>query len=154
MRLSNSPGSEKTRGTGNRRGQSLVEFSLVMPVLFLTVTGMLSFGLSLHDDLVLTNGVNSAAQVLSISRGQTTDPCATAVSAVQNASPSLVNANLSYTFVLNGASFTSTSCTSGAADMVQGASAQITAAYPCVLAIYSMHIPGCNLRAQTTEVIQ
>ena len=94
-----------TRSRG-RRGQSLVEFSLIMPVLFLAMTGMLSFGMTMHDYLVLTNGVNSGAQVLSMSRGQTTDPCATASAAVQGAAPSLTSANLSYTISVNGTSYT------------------------------------------------
>src|SRR5580700_9028722 len=81
----------RTRPRG-RRGQSLIEFSLIMPVLFLAMTGLLSFGMTMHDYLSLTNGVNYGAQVLSMSRGQTADPCATAVSAVQSAAPSLVTA--------------------------------------------------------------
>ncbi len=142
------------RLAGSRRGQSLIEFSLVMPILFLTVTGMLSFGLAMHDDLVLTNGVNIGAQALAMSRGQTADPCATAVSAIESASPSLVSANLSYTIVINGNSFTSSSCTSGASDMVQGTTASVTVTYPCTLAIYSMNIPACTLRTETAELIQ
>ncbi len=141
-------------GAGSRRGQSMVEFSLVMPVLFLTMTGMLSFGMTMHDYLVLTNGVNSGAQVLAMSRGQTSDPCATASAAVQSAAPSLTTTKLSYSFVINGTSYSGTSCTSGAASMVQGATAQVTASYPCVLAVYGMGIPSCGLKTLTSELIQ
>jgi Flp pilus assembly protein TadG len=143
----------KTR-TRRRRGQSLVEFSLIMPVLFLAMTGMLSFGMTMHDYLALTNGVNSGAQVLSMSRGQTTDPCATASAAVQSAAPSLTSANLSYTISVNGTSYTGTTCTTAATNMLQGTSAQVTVGYPCVLAVYGMNAPACGLKATTAELIQ
>jgi Flp pilus assembly protein TadG len=136
------------------RGQSLVEFSLIMPVLFLAMTGMLSFGMTMHDYLVLTNGVNSGAQVLSMSRGQTTDPCATASAAVQSAAPSLTTANLSYTISVNGTSYTGTTCTTGALNMVQGTTAKVTVGYPCVLAVYGLSAPACGLKATTSELIQ
>jgi Flp pilus assembly protein TadG len=137
-----------------RRGQSLVEFSLIMPVLFLAMTGMLSFGMTMHDYLALTNGVNYGAQVVSMSRGQTSDPCATAVAAVQSAAPSLASANLSYTFSINGTSYSGTTCTLGAANMIQGVTAKVTVGYPCVLAVYGLSAPACGLKSTTAELIQ
>lgn len=134
-----------------RRGQSLIEFSLVMPVLLLVVTGMVGFGLALYNNLVLTNGVNIGAQTLASSRGQTTDPCATASAAVQSAAPSLVAANLSYTIILNGTSYTSTSCSS--ATLTQGTTIQVSATYPCSLPVYGMN-GICHLGAATAEVVQ
>jgi Flp pilus assembly protein TadG len=137
-----------------RRGQSLVEFSLIMPVLFLTMTGLLSFGMTMHDYLSLTNGVNYGAQVLSMSRGQTADPCATAVAAVESAAPSLASANLTFTYSINGTSYSGTSCTAGAANMLQGVTARVTVGYPCVLAVYGLAAPGCGLKSTTAELIQ
>jgi Flp pilus assembly protein TadG len=144
----------KTRGGGNRRGQSLLELSFAMPILLITVTGMLSFGITLHNDLTLTNGVNTGAQVLAMSRGQTTDPCATALTAIEDSAPGLTAGSISLTVVINGASFTATSCTAGAADMVQGTLEQVTATYPCVLTVYGMGVPSCSLRSQASELIQ
>jgi Flp pilus assembly protein TadG len=152
--LDKTPRAELPTRSRSRRGQSLVEFSLIMPVLFLAMTGMLSFGITMHDYLVLTNGVNSGAQVLSMSRGQTTDPCATASAAVQGAAPSLTSASLSYTISVNGTSYTGTTCTAAATNMLQGTSAQVTVGYPCVLAVYGMHAPACGLKASTSELIQ
>jgi Flp pilus assembly protein TadG len=144
----------KRMAAGNRRGQSLVEFSVAMPLLLVTVTGMLSFGLAMHNYLVLTNGVSVGAQTLAMSRGQTTDPCATAVAAVEASAPSLTPGSLSFTIVINGTSYTSTSCTSGATNMVQGTTAQITASYPCTFAIYGMSGGTCGLQTQSSEMIQ
>jgi Flp pilus assembly protein TadG len=138
----------------NERGQSFIEFTLVMPVLVLLMTGMASFGMALHNDLVLTNAVSSGAQLLAFSRGQTTDPCATTYSAISAAAPSLTS-GLSLTFVINGTTYASTtSCTAGAARMAQGATVQVTGTYPCILAVAGQNFSGCNLRAQVTQVIQ
>jgi len=136
------------------RGQSLIEFTLVMPLLLLVTTGMVSFGLALHNDLLLTNAVNTGAQLLAFSRGQTTDPCATAATAINNAAPSL-SSGISLTFVINGTTYSSTtSCTSAASNMVQGATAQVTGTYPCVIAIVGANYPSCTLRSQVSEYIQ
>ncbi len=63
-------------------------------------------------------------------------------------------ASISFTFVINGTTYTTTSCTAGAVNMVQGTSAEVAATYPCTLAIFGMHIPSCSLQTQTTELIQ
>lgn len=139
---------------GNERGSTLIEFTLVMPVLLLTMTGMVAFGLALHNDLMLTNAVNTGAQLLAFSRGQTTDPCATAYAAISGAAPSLTS-GVSLTFVINGSTYAATdTCAAGAANMVQGASAQITATYPCALGVFRENFAGCKLQTQVTEFIQ
>jgi Flp pilus assembly protein TadG len=145
----------KRGGAGSRRGQSLIEFTLVMPILLMTMTGMVSFGMTMRNYLVLTNAVNTGAQALSMSRGQTTDPCATATAAIESAAPNLTPANLSFTYVINGNTYTSTSCTAGAANMTQGGSLQVTVSYPCSFTmIYKTTFPACNLSSQTAELIQ
>ena len=144
----------RTARADNKRGQSVVEFTLVIPILLLVMTGLLSFGLALHNYLVLTNAVNTGAQLLAISRGQTTDPCATAYAAIQGAAPSL-SSGLSLTFVIDGTTYAAaTSCTAGAADMVQGAFVQVTGSYPCSFGIFEMSNHACKIATQVTEFIQ
>ena len=142
-------------------GQSLVEFALCLPVLLLVVTGICTFGIAMNNYLALTDAVNIGSRLLAISRGQTTDPCATTVAAIYAAAPYLKKANYSFTFVLNGATYTGTTCsssstTTGAAgNLVQGTSAQVTATYPCTLKVYAANlVPSCSLNAQTTELVQ
>jgi Flp pilus assembly protein TadG len=145
---------DKRASSGNERGSSSLELALVMPILMLILLGLASFGLTLHDLLVLTNGVNAGAQLLSMSRGQTTDPCSTASSAISSAAPSLTT-GLSLTFVINGTTYAATtSCPAGVSNMVQGATAQITATYPCTLTVFGVLSPTCSLQARTAESIQ
>jgi Flp pilus assembly protein TadG len=145
-------GRKRVRAAGER-GQAAIEFTLVVPILLLVMTGMLAFGVVLHNFVALTYGVNSGAQLLAISRGQTTDPCSTASTAINNAVPGL-SSGLSLSFVINGTSYSGTTCTAGAANMVQGATAQVTATYPCTLGVFEMGSHACSLKTQLSEVIQ
>lgn len=151
----------------NESGQAVLEFSLVLPVLLLIITGICSFGVYLSQYLVLTNGVTIAAQQLALNRGQTTDPCALTASTFQNASPTLKTTSLGYTIVLNGTTYTgapgktgfscssSSTSTGAAGNLVQGTTAQVTITYPCTLAIYGKNLlPNCTLTAQTAEAVQ
>jgi len=151
------------RGLHHRgeEGGALVEMAMVLPMLMLIVTGIFAFGIALNNYLQLTDAVDTGARLLAISRGQTTDPCASVVSAIERGAPFLKPASLSFTFVLNGTSYSGTSCsssstTTGAAgNLVQGTSAQVTVTYPCNLAVYGTnYAPHCTMVAQTTELVQ
>jgi len=141
-------------------GQSLIEFALCLPMLMLIVTGLLSFGLTLNNYILLTNATAVGARQLAISRGQTVDPCALVVSAVNTAAPLLTTTKYVFTFVLNGASYSGTTCSSSstttgaAANLVQGAPAKVTVTYPNSLGVYGMNFGTGTLQAQTTELVQ
>jgi Flp pilus assembly protein TadG len=144
-----------------QEGQAMVEMALILPVLLLVVTGILVFGLAFNNYLMLTEATSVGARTLAISRGETTDPCATAASAVYAAAPLLVAANLSFTFVLNGTTYTGPSCNSGssttgaAGNLKQGAYAVVTVTYPCSLAVYGAnYAPNCSLQSQIAELVQ
>ena len=142
-------------------GGSLVEFAFTLPPLLMVAVGIWVVGYAMNNDLVLTNATTVAARQLSISRGQTLDPCATAVTALTAAAPTLTASKLTYSYVFNGTSYSGTSCssttyTTGApSNLVQGQMAQITVTYPCVLKGYGAnYAPTCNLQAQMAELVQ
>lgn len=149
------------RGAGDEAGSALVEVAATLPVLLLVVTGIFSFGTYLNNNMELTNGVGTGARLLAISRGQTSDPCATVSSAVYSAAPTLASGRMTFTFVLNGNSYSGASCASAspssgaAANLVQGQPAQVTVTYPCSLSVYGHNYsPSCTLTATTTELVQ
>jgi Flp pilus assembly protein TadG len=142
-------------------GGALVEMAMVLPILLLMVTGIFSFGITLNNYLELTDAVSIGARYLALQAGQTLDPCATAVTKIELAAPFLKPANLSFAFVLNGVSYSGTSCssssyTTGAAGNLMSAQpAQVTVTYPCSLAVYGRNLaPSCTIVAQTTEIVQ
>lgn len=145
----------------------LVEFALGVPALLLILVGAAMFGVAFNNQIALTFATGSAAQQLSMSRGQTTDPCSLASTAVANAVPYLNPANLGFTIVLGGTSYSGNcatlpktacasdgnSCTSGS--LVQAETAQVTVTYPCNLKVLSFNpAPSCVLTAQTSVYIQ
>src|ERR1700743_1621436 len=93
-------------------GQSLVEFALTLPILLLVVTGLMMFGIAINNYLQLTDAVNVGARAVSIARGQTTDPCSTAATAVIAGASLLKSANMTFKLTLNGTTYTGTSCSS------------------------------------------
>jgi Flp pilus assembly protein TadG len=151
---------------GGEKGGALVEFALVLPVLLLVVTAITTFGIALNNYLQLTEAVGIGGQALSVSRGNTTDPCNAVSSAVIAAAPYLVSTSISFTTKIytssssstsySGTSCSSSSTTTGAAgNLTQGQAAVVTATYPCSLAVFGVnYAPTCNLTAQVTEIIQ
>ena len=163
-----------TSERAGERGQSLFEFALVLPLLLLLLLGMVVFGVALNNYLELTNGTTAGAQAVAISRGQTTDPCATAATPFSGAAASLTAANVSFTITTStgpGGSGTSNTlwpsganptCPAGsttsppASYLVQGGTITVKATYPCNLKIFGINFaPGtCTLTAQTAESVQ
>jgi Flp pilus assembly protein TadG len=136
-------------------GSSMIEFALCLPPLMLLMTGIFAFGIATANYGTLTNATSIAAMQLAVSRGQISDPCATGSAAVYAAAPYLKQANLSFTFVLNGTTYTGTTCTAGAANLVQGQGAQVTVTYPCSLVAYKFTtFTNCLLTAKTSELVQ
>jgi len=147
--------------TRNEGGQALVEFALCLPLLMLILTGMMTFGIALHNYLELANATSIGARLLAISRGQTLNPCDTAAQAVYHAAPLLKPASLTFSFVLNGTPYSGPSCpststtTEAAGHLVQGTDAQLTVKYPCNLKVFGYnYAPGCIMTARTTELMQ
>jgi len=143
------------------RGGALIEFALTLPPLMMVVVGIWIFGFAMNNYLILTNATTVAARTLSISRGQTLDPCATAVSALTAAAPTLTSSKLTYSYSLNSVSYSGTSCSSASystgapSNLIQGQPATITVNYPCSLAGYGTdYAPTCNLQARMTELVQ
>ena len=145
----------------DEEGQALLEFAYVVPVLLTLVMGIVVFGSALNNYLVLTDATAVGARILSISRGQTTDPCSTASAAVIAAAPNLTSSKLTFAYTFNGVAFSGTTCnsastTTGAAgDLVQGQSESVTVTYPCTLAVYANNwAPTCTLQSKLTEQVQ
>ncbi len=139
----------------DEEGQALLEFAYVVPVLLTLVMGIVVFGSALNNYLVLTDATAVGARVLSISRGQTTDPCSATAIAVEGAAPNLKAANFKFSFVLNGTAYSGATCSGAQTNLVEAQNAQVTVTYPCNLKFFSFNpAPSCNLTAQTTERVQ
>lgn len=152
----------------SERGQSAVELALSLPLLLGLLLAITVFGVAFNNELTLTAATTAGAQQLSISRGDTSDPCATTSTAVAAASSGLTTSSISYSIKFGtgnpptyGTAYTGTSCTSAASSLVSGNSAQVTTTYPCNVTIpiilenfTGWSPPSCTLTAQSAELIQ
>jgi len=152
--------SGRRRGHASREiGQAAVEFAIVAPILLTLLVAIGVFGIAFNNYLALTFATNTAAQALSISRGQTTDPCETTSTAAFAAAPQLTESNLKFSIVLGtntvASSAASPSCSGDQQYLVQAQNAKVTVTYPCNLNIMGYNpYPSCALTAQTQMLIQ
>jgi len=129
----------------NDRGQALLEFAFVLPVLAMLVLGIMQFAFVFHDWVTLADAVRVGSRQLALSRAPNVDGCQAAATKVRNAAPYFNQANLQITWTVTN------SCTNLAA----GSDATLVATYPCDLTIFGVnYFPGCTLRSQNTERVE
>ena len=160
---------------GGERGQSLIEFALCLPPLFLLTTCFVALGLAFINYSQMCNAANNAATQLSLSRsgvpntGTTSspiyDPCALVVTQVEASAPALKPANLTFSTLINTTTYSGTSCSStslssGAMGVLSNAFTKpvtVTITYPCELMTKfygTSNYFNCTLTASMTEVVQ
>ena len=143
------PGAPARARRGDRwradSGAAAAEFALVLPVLCLLLFAILEFGIALYNYEMLTGGVRAGSRNFAIRRG-TNNPWSGTKSVIENASPGLSATTLDsriHLFVNN------TECTSDAAcvtAIVGGATAKVTATYPCTIQVMGINAaPNCVL---------
>jgi Flp pilus assembly protein TadG len=142
------------------QGQSLVEFALIVPILLLLTTGIFVFGLAMNNYMQLTNAVSTGARTVAINAGITTDPCATAATAIETAAPGLSASGLTFSISFIGTSATvnatGATCTADAASLTSGSTVTVTATYPLNLSVYGKVFNASHavLTASSTELVQ
>ena len=138
-----------------QRGAAAAEFALVLPVLSILLFGIIQMGVIFNHYIELANGVGAAARTLAVSRGSAL-PYTNTLNALNAAAPNLNHypaANQTLTVTVN-----STVCsgdTACAAAYVQGATASVSATYPCTWLVPGVN-PGfaCSLTSSAAEYIQ
>jgi Flp pilus assembly protein TadG len=144
------------------QGSALIEIALVLPILMALITGLCAFGVAFNNQLTLTQAVGAGGQYLQTIRTVSPangDPCASALTAIENAAPSLKASSINVTVTINGTAVeTGSSCTAGATAFAgsQGEPVTVAATYPCVLPIMPMgygtkFVSNCQLSASVTE---
>jgi Flp pilus assembly protein TadG len=127
------------------RGQALVEFVFVLPLLLMLVMGIIECGILLNNWVILTDAVRSGGRELAISRGPSLNACTLASTRVSAAAIGLTPADITVTWAVTN------SCT----DLAAGSDATLNATYPCRLQIMGIDFaPGCMLRASTTVRVE
>ena len=125
-----------------QRGQTLVEFAIVIPLLLMVMMAIYQFGVVYNNWVTLTDAARAGARQAAVSRGLA-DPNGTAVSRVKASATDLDQSKL----VVNvtppdGSGWT------------QGADATVQASYPYSINIMGIVVASGNLNVSTTERIE
>jgi Flp pilus assembly protein TadG len=154
------------------KGQSLVEFAIVLPILLAVMLVIFEVGIFLLNYQTLTQAVNQGGMTLQqiVGMSGASDPCAAVATAVIGSAGNLQTAGAngiqlqisigSYTSSTGAAS--GFSCGGGSSYVIQGATASVTGTYPCssFAVSYFDHQPfkffasGCTMKATTQEYMQ
>ena len=129
----------RRRTIREQKGQTMVEFALIMPVLFLVLFGIIQFGTLYNDYITLTDAARVGARKAAVSR-QTGDPVGLATTATKNAASDLDLTKLTVSVTANA--------------WAAGADVTVEATYPYEVNIMGMVVSSGTLKSSTTERIE
>ncbi|MDX6396687.1 MAG: hypothetical protein QOJ43_95 [Gaiellaceae bacterium] len=131
---------ERRTNLRNDRGQTMVEFALVLPVLCLVIFGIIQCGLLYNHYITLTDATRVGARKAAVSR-QLANPGALATAATINAASGLSVPPLDVQV-------------SAPAGWVAGADVTVQATYPYDLNILGIVVASGKLNSKTTERLE
>lgn len=121
-----------------QQGQTLVEFTMVLPLLALLLFGIIQFGIVFHHYVTLTDSVRAGARQGAVSR-DLSNPQAVVLDRVRRSAADLDPGQL-------GISVSST--------WVQGDDVTVSATYPYDISLLGVVVKSGNLSASTTERVE
>jgi len=148
----------------DQRGQALIEFALIAPVLLLVLTAILKFGVALENKEELTSSARAGVRQLALGRSSA-DPCARAYTRVTDSASGLDTS----TSKLKVATFYDGSPIGGSTDppsstpptcpgylLFSGHDVKVMVTYPCDLKVFGRDfgLPSCTLTSRTTERVE
>ena len=146
------------------RGNSAVEFGLILPLLMILLFAIIKFSVALNNNINLIEGVRVGVRYLAGARGAlTTTPYATTVLYVKKSAANLNPNNITVIASVDGTPCTDvTAITCAAALATDGGTTtshagpvMVTAIYPCDLKVLNIDFaPNCKLSASTSIMVQ
>jgi len=125
--------------SGGERGQAMVEFALVLPLLLAVVTAIAEFGIAFSNYLALVDAARAGARVAAVS-ADATNPAADTEAAIRAAASDLNQTNL----VVPPPQTTWSA----------GSPVTVTAKYPYKISIFGMAVYSGWLQSSTTERVE
>jgi len=122
----------------SERGQTMTEFTMVLPILVVLLLGIVQFGIIFNHYVTLTDAVRAGARKAVVSR-LSADPVGACVTQVRNASPNLKQADLAV------------SCTSS---WQPGQDVTVTATYPYQVSLLGWVVASGSLSSTMRERVE
>ena len=124
------------------RGQAVVEFAVILPVLLLILFAILQFGVVFNNYIQVTAAAREGARKASVSRSLGTASAeSAATTAAKNAAPGLNQSNITVSFP-NSPSF------------AQGSDVSVQVTYPYSISIIGLVVASGNLSSTTTMRVE
>lgn len=129
-----------------QKGQAMVEFVIIAPVLLMIVFGIIQFGILFNNYLTLTDAVRNGARQAAVSR-TAAHPVKSATDRVKAAASDLNIANLTIEVIPRDP-------VTGAQDWVQGGDVTVSATYPYSIDLLGFVVKSGLIKSQTTERVE
>jgi Flp pilus assembly protein TadG len=123
----------------NERGQTMVEFALVVPILLVVVFSIIQFGILYNHYITLTDATRVGARKGAVSR-TAVNPIALTIAATRAAAPGLKPASLGVTAV--------------ATAWAPGADITVEATYPYDIDVLGIVVASGTLHSKTVERVE
>lgn len=128
----------RNRTLHEERGQTIVEFAMVLPLLCALLFGIIQFGLVYNNYVTLTDAVRAGARKAAVSR-EAADPTGDVKSAVVDSGADIKIA---------------TSDISVSSDWQPGHDVSVTATYPYSINLFGFVVKSGRLTSTTTERVE
>ena len=138
--VSTSKGITRRVDLRDNRGQAMVEFALVVPILCLVLFGVIQFGVLYKDYVTLTDATRAGARKAAVSRHEA-DPVGATQAKVQSSASGLDLTKLNVTV-------------SAAPAWEHGADVTVAATYPYDIKLLGFVVMSGNLASKTTERVE
>ena len=122
----------------NEEGQALIEFTLLAPILFLILFGIIQFGIAFMNSVALSDAVRVGARKATVSR-TLSDPTAATQAAVTGAATDLNPSKVTVTVT---------------SSWQPGDNVTVSATYPYTINLLGLVIASGDLHSATTERVE
>ena len=123
-----------------QRGQAMVEFAIIIPILLVVLLGIMQLGVVYNNWVSLTDGARAGARKAAVCRsGCTPDATTATINEVKNSAADLNQSNLSVSVTSSWA---------------QGSDVTVTASYPWSVNIMGVVVASGTMTATTTERVE
>lgn len=130
----------------SERGQAMVEFALVLPILLVLVLGIIQFGILFNNYVTLTDAVRAGARQAAVSR-TLPDPVKVTEDRVKGSAAGLNAGDL-------GITVTPYDPSDGSATWVQGGDVTVEATYPWSVNLFGFVVMSGHMKSVTTERVE
>jgi Flp pilus assembly protein TadG len=131
---------QKKSGAAGQRGQAMVEFAIIVPILLTVLLGIMQLGVVYNNWVTLTDAARAGARKGAVCRtGCSPSASAATINAVKASAANLKQSNL-------GVTVTST--------WAQGTNVTVQATYPWSVSILGVVVASGTMKATTTERIE